>query len=66
MLPHQTHPEQYHNQKEETFVILHGEVDLTLNGKTQTLKKGDIITIEREVRHIFTTKTGCVIEEVSS
>lgn len=66
VLPHQTHPEQYHNQKEETFVILHGEVDLTLNGKTQILKKGDVITIEREIRHIFTTKTGCVIEEVSS
>lgn len=66
VLPGQTHPEQYHNQKEETFVILHGEVDLTLDGKTQTLKKGDVITIEREVRHIFTTKTGCVIEEVSS
>ena len=66
VLPNQTHPEQYHTQKEETFVILHGEVDLTLDGKTQTLKKGDVITIEREVRHIFTTKTGCVIEEVSS
>jgi sialic acid synthase SpsE/D-lyxose ketol-isomerase len=66
VLPGQTHPEQYHNQKEETFVILHGEVDLTLDNKTQTLKKGDVITIEREVRHIFTTKIGCVIEEVSS
>ena len=66
VLPNQTHPEQYHHQKEETFVVLYGEVELTLDGITQTLKKGDVITIEREVRHIFTTKTGCVIEEVSS
>jgi sialic acid synthase SpsE/mannose-6-phosphate isomerase-like protein (cupin superfamily) len=66
VLPNQTHPEQYHHQKEETFVVLHGEVELTLNGVTQTFKKGDVITIEREIRHIFTTKTGCVIEEVSS
>lgn len=66
VLPGQTHPEQYHNQKEETFVVLHGEVELTLNGNTKTLKKGDVVTIEREVRHIFTTSTGCVIEEVSS
>jgi len=66
VLPNQTHPEQYHHQKEETFVVLYGEVDLTLNGITQTLKKGDVITIEKEVRHSFTTKTGCVIEEVSS
>lgn len=66
VLPNQSHPEQYHLQKEETFVILHGEVELTLNGVTQTFKKGDVITIEREIRHSFTTKTGCVIEEVSS
>jgi hypothetical protein len=66
VLPNQTHPEQYHHQKEETFVVLHGEVELTLDNVTQTLKKGDVITIEREVRHIFTTKIGCVIEEVSS
>lgn len=66
VLPNQSHPEQYHKQKEETFVVLYGEVELTLDGKTQTLKKGDVITIEKEVKHIFTTKTGCVIEEVSS
>lgn len=66
VLPNQTHPEQYHKQKEETFVVLYGEVELTLDGKIQTLKKGDIITIEKEVRHQFTTKIGCIIEEVSS
>lgn len=66
VLPNQTHPEQYHHQKEETFVVLYGEVELTLDGVTQTFKKGDVITIEREIRHIFTTKIGCVIEEVSS
>jgi sialic acid synthase SpsE len=66
VLPNQTHPEQYHKQKEETFVVLHGEVELSLNGTTQILKKGDVVTIEKEVRHQFTTKTGCIIEEVSS
>jgi len=66
VLPGQNHPEQYHQQKEETFVILHGEVELTLDGIIQILAKGDVITIERGVRHTFTTKTGCVIEEVSS
>lgn len=66
VLPNQTHPEQYHLQKEETFVILHGEVDLVLDGSKRTLQKGDVITIEKEVRHEFSTKTGCIIEEVSS
>jgi quercetin dioxygenase-like cupin family protein len=66
VLPNQTHPEQYHLQKEETFVILHGEVELILDGVKKILKKGDVITIEKEVRHEFSTKTGCIIEEVSS
>jgi len=65
-LPGQNHPEQYHKKKEETFVILHGAVDLYLNDEVNTLNKGDVITIEPEVRHRFETSGGCVIEEVSS
>ena len=34
-LPGQFHPEQYHEQKEETFHVLHGEVELILNGQSQ-------------------------------
>lgn len=66
VLPNQTHPEQYHNVKEETFVILHGELELHLNNEKQILKKGDVVTIEKEIRHKFTSKNGCVIEEISS
>ena len=65
-LPGQTHPEQYHKKKEETFVVLHGEVTLYLNDEPRHLHKGDVVTIEPEVRHKFESKTGCVIEEVSS
>ena len=62
----QTHPEQYHKKKEETFVILHGDVTLYLDGNPRQLSKGDVVTIEPEVRHRFETEKGCVIEEVSS
>jgi len=65
-LPGQKHPEQYHKKKEETFVVLYGDVDLYLNEKLHALKKGDVVTIEPEVRHEFATRNGCVIEEVSS
>jgi len=65
-LPGQSHPEQYHMKKEETFVILHGDVVLYLNSAPRTLHKGDVITIESGVKHRFKTSTGCVIEEVSS
>lgn len=66
VLPNQAHPEQYHNKKEETFIVLHGIVDLVLDGTDMQLNTGDVITIEVGQRHAFSTKTGCVIEEVSS
>lgn len=65
-LPGQAHPEQYHNQKEETFHILYGEITLELNGQPQQCKPGDVITIEPGTRHAFTSQTGAVIEEISS
>ena len=65
-LPGQNHPEQYHKQKEETFVILHGTVELYLNDKLSLLERGDVITIEPKTRHRFNTDTGCIIEEISS
>ena len=66
VLPDQNHPEQYHKKKEETFVVLHGEVKLSLDGNHSVFKRGDVITIEPGVRHSFVTTTGCIIEEVSS
>ena len=65
-LPGQSHPEQYHKKKEETFLILHGELDLYLDGQKHSLSRGDVVTVKPEVRHAFTTDTGAVIEEVSS
>lgn len=66
MLPGQTHPEQYHEQKEETFVMLHGDLILWLDGQQRVVKVGDVVTVPRGVRHRFYTDTGCVFEEISS
>lgn len=66
MLPGQNHPEQYHKVKEETFVVLYGDVKLTLDGKATECKVGDIITVDRGMKHIFSSKGGAVIEEISS
>ena len=65
-LPGQKHPEQYHKQKEETFHVLYGSVDLELDGQVRTCMPGDVITIEPETRHAFVSKDGAVIEEISS
>lgn len=66
VLPGQKHPEQYHNLKEETFHILHGDLTLSLNGKSQVYGVGAVITIEPGVRHAFESATGAVFEEISS
>jgi sialic acid synthase SpsE/mannose-6-phosphate isomerase-like protein (cupin superfamily) len=66
LLPGQTHPEQYHKQKDETYHILHGEIVLTLDGVDSVKKANDVVVIPRGIRHGFTTRSGTVIEEVSS
>lgn len=66
MLAGQTHPEQYHEQKEETFVMLHGDLTLWLDGEERSVSAGDVITVARGVRHKFHTRRGAVFEEISS
>ena len=66
MLPGQSHPEQWHKQKDETYHILHGEICLTLDGVQQLKRANDIVVIPKGVKHGFTTRSGTVIEEVSS
>ena len=66
LLPGQRHPEQYHKSKEETFHVLYGDLLVTLDGTDQPCRVGDVITVERNVRHAFSTSGGAVVEEVSS
>ncbi len=66
VLPGQNHPEQYHNKKEETFHVLHGELRLVLDGKERICRPGDVITVMPGVRHAFDSENGSVIEEISS
>ena len=66
VLPGQFHPNHYHVKKEETFVILHGDLKIILNGEEKVLGKGDIMTVEREVSHSFSSVSGCIFEEIST
>lgn len=66
LLPGQRHPEQYHERKEETFHVLYGDLNVTLDGVEHACGAGDLLTVEREVRHAFSTAGGAVVEEVSS
>jgi mannose-6-phosphate isomerase-like protein (cupin superfamily) len=66
VLPGQKHPEQWHNQKDETYHVLYGEVTVDLDGEQTTRKANDVLTIPHGIKHSFRTKHGAVIEEVSS
>jgi N-acetylneuraminate synthase len=66
MLPGQRHPEHVHRQKEETFYIIYGDITIALDGQEQTYKKGDLVLVNRGVKHRFSTKDGVIFEEISS
>lgn len=66
LLPGQVHPEQHHKQKEETFVVLHGSMKVTLDGVEQDARPGDVITVDCGVKHAMRSDGGCVFEEISS
>jgi sialic acid synthase SpsE/D-lyxose ketol-isomerase len=66
VLPGQKHPEQWHNVKDETYHVLHGDVTVDLDGVQTTHKSNKVVTIPHGIKHSFWTKSGAVIEEVSS
>ena len=66
VLPGQSHPAHYHKQKEETFTILYGSLDVVCDGEQRHMTKGESITVNRGVNHSFSSEEGCVFEEVST
>jgi len=66
ILPGQAHPEQLHKVKEETFHVLHGDVWVKVDGQERQITRGDVVVIERGMKHSFGSDTGAVIEEISS
>ena len=66
MLPGQSHPAHFHERKEETFQILSGDLDLYLDGNHKNLVNGDICLVQPGVWHSFSSKNGCIFEEISS
>ncbi len=65
-LPRQKHPYPYHKQKEETFQLLAGDLEIVLNGVKHSLHPGDTFLVEPGSWHKFHTLDGAIFEEVSS
>lgn len=66
VLPGQKHPIHAHQEKEETFQLLYGDLILKLEGKEIYLKPGDVQTVLRGEKHSFTSAKGAIFEEVST
>ncbi|MDP2923374.1 MAG: N-acetylneuraminate synthase family protein [Candidatus Omnitrophota bacterium] len=66
LLAGQSHPVHYHAKKEETFNILYGSLTINISGQEKEYKPGEIVTIERGIKHGFSCKNGTVFEEVST
>lgn len=62
----QFHPLHMHKRKEETFLVLHGDLVLTIDGKEHILTPGEQITVFPGQWHEFTSKNGCIFEEIST
>lgn len=66
ILPGQKHPVHMHKEKEETFQLLYGDLEINIDGVERTLKPGDIQTVLRGTNHSFTSVKGAVFEEIST
>jgi sialic acid synthase SpsE/quercetin dioxygenase-like cupin family protein len=62
----QSHPAHYHKRKEETFLVLWGELHIMVDGRHRVLRPGDTLLVLPGVWHRFWTETGCVFEEIST
>jgi sialic acid synthase SpsE/mannose-6-phosphate isomerase-like protein (cupin superfamily) len=65
-LPRQKHPYHFHDQKEETFQLLDGDLEIVREGERTTLREGDTCLVEPKAWHKFHTLDGAIIEEVST
>lgn len=65
-LPRQKHPYHHHKQKEETFQLLDGDMEIVKNGERISLRPGDTFLVEPNAWHKFHTLDGAIVEEVST
>lgn len=66
VLPGQKHPAHAHKVKEETFQLLYGDLQLTVEDQFVSMKPGEIKTVLRGEKHSFTSIGGAIFEEIST
>lgn len=66
VLPGQMNPTHYHIQKEETFIVISGDLIIGQDGSERVYHRGDMVVVNRGVKHYFRSEKGCVFEEIST
>ena len=66
MLPGQSYPEHMHITKDETYYVLHGILEVNVEGDIQRLMPGQTFSVARGVKHSFRTIDGVVFEEIAT
>ncbi|MCL2250044.1 MAG: N-acetylneuraminate synthase family protein [Oscillospiraceae bacterium] len=66
LLPGQENPTHTHKVKEESFHVLYGSIDITIDGECKTYQTGEVVHISPNQKHSFSSAEGCVVEEVST
>ena len=60
-------PTHSHRQKHETFYVVRGQVDLTVDGGSRRMKPGDVLAMPPGVKHGFAGASGnALLLEVST
>jgi len=65
-LPRQKHPYHYHARKEETFLVLHGDAEIEVDGNRTLLRPGDSLVVHPGEWHKFQSANWVIIEEIST
>lgn len=66
VMPRQKHPYHFHKKKEETFQLLHGDLEVEIDGVRRALHPGDTVLVEAGKWHKFHSLDGAIFEEVST
>ena len=59
-------PEHFHKIKDESFILISGDLTLFLDGKKIEMAAGDIVHIPKYSKHSFSSKNGALFEEIST
>ena len=53
-------------KKNETYLIIDGDLTINIDNKLTNLKKGDVFTVTNKTVHSFETYSGTIFEEIAT